>query len=531
MTVKLSDTATLGYDTYKKRVAAVGIWLVHSLQQGALPQKTWGDRQHEETIAYATGISLDSHQLDRDRHLMGIHSNFRWRLNNGDSWGTYFKSILATPVSPDTKRGKEAEDALSDANTATSRARLFTFSSSSKHPAEAILAAIVLVDALYLFDPKNGLYEVKLSDRPLFWFERHMTQHYGPAGQVSDWVSHLVEVTDLFYTWLGPPAAISDGVRPDLMGPVQMSRARFGRFKPRIKFCCLERYKDNLSQELSQGLPRGTEIEIFAIEDQLPEQIRGGKLLDSPDFKDLDACVATILYQMLNDTRLFSQTTGSGQGKPIYAFAKDIWSLFCLYKYGGYHLDTGVVPDTVPGTNAVEFPKCSTFSIVDIFGFIGTASGQRTAVPHKRGKFKKLGLDCVAIKEENNILVGQVLTKDLAKDQTSISTLSLHNQFDVFLMRSPRGHLGIKRALMFYIYIWFKTYPLVKQDKLNTLLYKSACRSAILSAVATGLTHSEKDGTGCTGATSLPENSLIIVGQEAKIQELGVRKFGFQSHS
>lgn len=309
---------------------------------------------------------------------------------------------------------------------------------------------------------------------------------------------------NVFYTWFGPPANAKDHptvgrIRPDIWAPDLMAGSA-----PRdvaVKFCCMPEHAAAFGRELP-----GT-VEVIEIQD--PQGIR----VFDPDPEDREGWVHGIIRRSLkpgDDGKLVIRNLVN---------AKNIWSLWCMYAYGGYHLDTGVYPAI--GGATLNAP--GTFGVPRI-----TDDGWGGAW-HTRVRFDfPWEARCSTVFDSDQVLEAVALDGRTACARKDAPKSHLKAMFDVWLMCSPAGHKAAQIALDWYIAMWCLMEKLSRDGTLNEAFYKSASRGAILSSVATGITHSGL-GLGCLGG-NLWETHLIATENMTKVPSLKLHKLGFRSH-
>lgn len=538
------------FGKYSEQLAAVGVWLEASLKEGAWAQTTWTDAYTDKvteevkkkvkkkgvdsSIKWRTGPDLGQQWVQTRQ----VHVSGRWRVRNGSLLALY-QSLIAAPARPGI-RGVSAERALNNHSTAATRVRVLTFpipipdENSSKVRDNIVLAAIVESDKLFLFDPRAGvLYEWGISSDLIDDFLGLLKKSYGFRDDRLDFYTFNIKVTDVFYTWFGDKEK-ADKDNPsneqrDLMGPKLLSaHGNFEGFKPRIKFFCLKKYVEQYRADLP------AQVEVIAIEDQFAESASG--ILVAPNYDKLEASMKT-LFTRAHEREFFNV-------RPNRAFFKDTFHLYCAYQYGGYYLDTGVFPKE--SNETVRFPEPTTFGVVSLIPSSNTQKKSDTensgvsgptpapqSVPHWQGEFGQTGFSCAAIQDGQSVLHGYVLQNVRGLAQLEPSQLKLDPRFDVFVTRSKRGDIRAMNALIFNIYLRFMIDA--SELKFDSEQYQSACRYAIKSAAATGLTHERNsEGKRCSAFTDVPAESVIAIGQPDEhgrpyIKELGLAKMGFNS--
>jgi hypothetical protein len=316
-------------------------------------------------------------------------------------------------------------------------------------------------------------------------------------------------MTNVYFTWFGPPAAANKHVegigqvRPDLFGLLRLANATFPpNHQPSFTLYCLANHLAAFRAAVPQP------IQVQAIEQQFASH-NYKSLVDIIPGRtaSLETQVDFIIREML------SSHGDRGRGG---AFMKDIWSLYCIWKFGGYHLDCGCFPDNA--NLAVNLPAPTTF---------GTVANQQSGVTqyvHCSVDFPS-GVTCAALSRGNRVFEVAVLA---GMTQPQRLPCRLQRNIDVWLMRSPAGDPAAKVALEFYVKGWFE----IRGARLSEALHAQALRELIISAVATGVTHSgpgRRFGQGCVGYAC--EDHLIDATiSPGRVAAFNIRKVGFASH-
>lgn len=344
---------------------------------------------------------------------------------------------------------------------------------------------------------------------------------------------------DVRYTWVGPPAqqttpSDSDPVRPDLMGPRSLGKARFAGGRPNLYFYCLDAHVATYRGQL-----RAVGVQVKALEREF-----GGQQIANMTQPDPDRAT-TVRYIM-------EQSMGGSVRDRVNA--KNLWSLWCLYDRGGYHLDTGVT--ALPGR--ASFPAPKRFGIaallptptpdppVRICNFRDYLPGVPRTRRRGRGENDgKVDIDDIGSPEDHgggggvNVIHTKIPIQNgevcmaIAQPSGSLGTL-LGNRFrgqptnrpnlDVWLMRSRARERAARRALDSYLELWF----IVKRSSLRDERLKEAWRGAVMSAAFTGITHSRSD-TRCNTERQTTQH-YIRVQNKTHVPDLNLKKVGFGSH-
>jgi hypothetical protein len=158
-----------------------------------------------------------------------------------------------------------------------------------------------------------------------------------------------IRVNEVFTTWFGRPDQGErdiDGIIA-LISHIDSVKDVDSPFRPSVRFCCQKAYLDTSRKLIPEADP-------VAIEDQLPYQIRPVLRLDRHDINSTNnlnddrliiRCVSTVLYHLLQID--------------LYQEATEIWTLYLLHFFGGYHIDTRVRPKD--NNRPVRFNNRETF--------------------------------------------------------------------------------------------------------------------------------------------------------------------------
>jgi hypothetical protein len=316
-------------------------------------------------------------------------------------------------------------------------------------------------------------------------------------------------MADVYFTWFGPPATanktvtgIDAPVRPDIFGITRTADGPFANDPPpRFKFCCLKQYADRFRADLPDH------IDIVPIEDQFASKTFTSLSLSRPDMNDLGLCVDFIL----RETIAFRGNRGLVVKQ--LAFCKDLWSLYVLWKLGGYHLDCGCFPHT--SAKAVDLPE------PDTFGAVGDTGGGGN-YQHAKVRFQT-GAMCACLSVGSRVLTGLVLANATT---AHADPAKLNRNIDVWCLKSPAGHKAAKLALELYVQGWFATRA---TTGLSEDLQAQAMRELVVSAVATAITHSGL-GDGCSGQTLWKSHLIDATFNPPVVPSMNLRKVGFASH-
>lgn len=318
-------------------------------------------------------------------------------------------------------------------------------------------------------------------------------------------------MTDVYFSWFGPPQQANKTVagvgaaRPDLFGLLRTAGARFPGTDapPRFTLCCLKKFESDFKKQLPDY------INTLALEDAFNTDNFQSILLTKPDLNNLDLCVDYILREIIRVRGM--NYANSALPYAYLAFAKDLWSLYTVWKRGGYHIDAGCFPDPKYG-GTVTLPAPTNFAVPVV-------SDEGKTPLHAKVAFKGVKPTCATLAGgwagSNGAIAGATLGCTISPQKTS----PLNRQLDVWMLRSPQGDRGAEAALKFYIQGWF---AMRDNDFLNAQSY----RELVVAAVATAITHA--DGR-CSSPSGWKAHIIEAIGGD--VPSLGLRKVGFQSHA
>ncbi|MCG8636712.1 MAG: hypothetical protein MI863_22960 [Desulfobacterales bacterium] len=308
-------------------------------------------------------------------------------------------------------------------------------------------------------------------------------------------------MVNVFATWVGEPCKEPKPlgsnnnqdrlpVFPDVTGLREIAR-KVGNPGVKFHFCCLAKY----AHKYKPCFP--PKVTIIPIEEQFEKTRRPLRRRTAPT-GDLSEDVEYIIRQ----------TIGYGGNeefqKKHLAFVKDLWSLYCVWKFGGYHLDAGCFP----GNGNVKFPDCLTLGIVE-----STEQGRKQRYNYKvtPRRFKKFPV--VFYDSSVTTLKGQGIGLNIAQSGPSV----LKQFFDVWAIRGPEGHESVRIALETYVNLWFA----VHEGDLSEENYLKAMRATIVSACMTGISQSESGWVN---------KSTLMPALGPTLKEPSIRKYNYKSH-
>jgi len=321
-------------------------------------------------------------------------------------------------------------------------------------------------------------------------------------------------MSNLYFTWLGPPqpanltvAGIMGQQRKDTSAILRMHQMSFkGGPPPNLTLCVLKKFETQFRAQLPQT------IDILPIEDAFSTKGMLSIVMSRPDMGNLDATVDYIVRETLG-------VRGTGYSPHLLptkklAFIKDLWSLYCLWKFGGYHLDSGCFPHQAGG--ALDFPAPQRFGAPDVLGTDSSAFTQ-SQVRLQTGLTKWVML-------RNSHLKMEALQGKVTDGQTYAP---LKRMVDVWFLRGPKNDPVARTALETYVQGWFEIQRWAKtvEERKAEVVGARQLRELVVSSVLTGLTYHQ----GRTRSKQESESFLLQVSQNG-LPEFGIHKVHFRSH-
>jgi len=263
-------------------------------------------------------------------------------------------------------------------------------------------------------------------------------------------------MTNVFYTWLGPTQEATKEVsgfderqRPDLFGILQAYGSKFtNNPPPNFTLCVLKKFKSDFEEALPD------EVDVLAVDEVLANTNNtagmSSIIMTEPNLDNIDLTVEYII-----DNTLGVRGTGYDKSALPYkklAFIKDLWSIYCVWKFGGYHLDSGMFP----------YPTGSTLSFADPEHFdVPTfdAGDCRTSY-YAEAEFSTGDPMTIALKSGSTLFEAEVMVDRITRDQQT----PLKRLIDVWAMRSPQGDSGAYLALLTYVRLWFEARNAAKKS-------------------------------------------------------------------
>lgn len=314
----------------------------------------------------------------------------------------------------------------------------------------------------------------------------------------------------IHYTWVGPPDR--SGRKRDILGPMAMMKARYGpNCEPFvIDFWCLNahtRYFHDKFRGKNFTVRGRDKLRVRSIESYLEscvgERRRGFHHRSTPLMKvfnwgryktgwNLDLVVRHIV----------THSTRRGATVREIVNAKNIWSLYTMYRMGGYAMDTGVGPRN---------------------GRVNIRAYESFKAPRDQGTFYTLtefsGRNCA---------VTQPVANHLNVDAGYVTG----PRMDVWTLYAPAEDPILLYGLEWYLRYWYALENARTSEPEGT--YKDLCRNGIISTVMTAI---------CCGGNrrirgdSVPDRIVtentwdaVLEGDGAGIGDIGITKTYYGSH-
>jgi hypothetical protein len=288
-------------------------------------------------------------------------------------------------------------------------------------------------------------------------------------------------------------------IRADIDCPVKMYNKMVSSQTHRFFFHCLKAHR----RAFESLLPNG--INVMAIEDELDCGVGSHGEIESDELAvirgRIDKIITLAKKKLPNDKSYIRKIVN----------AKNVLGFYCIWHYGGYHMDTGILPGQQP-----------VFSEPECFAAPCLGHTNKSPVFNQPSRHGRLGHTSIIL-DEMNISNMVFPTRVHA---TSVEHIPL---VDVWLLRSQQGGGAAKVALAWYL----DTLDAIHRNGEitgNVALYKSACRMAVTSAACTGICQ----GRGGRGLKNPRERERHLLktreGTFNILPDPGVRKIGFQSH-
>lgn len=324
-------------------------------------------------------------------------------------------------------------------------------------------------------------------------------------------------MANVFFTWLGPPQQANKEIkdvpglhRPDLFGILRTGRSTFkNNPPPRFTLCVLKKFKAQFDRELPDY------ISTLAVDESFASSKYASILMEEPNLDDLEMSVDYIMREIV-------KVRGTGYDSKLLpyknlAFVKDLWSLYSVWKYGGYHLDSGIFPWPIGAI--VDFPEPQGFDVPTI-----DSGDIRGAAKHCVIQFASGKPMCVTMTYSEKILETIVFRGRVVVTSKPSHLMRL---LDVWMIRSPAGDPSARRALEVYVRGWFEIRRWVQANPGNEGSVAEQLRELVVFSAMTGVTHNGKNHA-CSCKREVESHIIQGAGKEVKVMNL--KKVGFQSH-
>lgn len=539
---KLGDFAG-GYVT-TKAAAACEVWIQRLLADGTNTHH-WDAADDTATKDRAPEIAFPPTETTwPTRQAVPIEG--RWSLRN-PSWADVLFSLLAEPGVPGV-RGATAEQQLHHVQTAASRLRLACVEVTLPNGDEEVifLASAASQRRLTLHVPLAGTYELVLgatkpADAPVPFAA--LMSRILPGATPRRCTTHAVGTTDVYFTWFGPPrdklqtvraselpggqptpgSTAKADVRGDIRGPLELLRASVpaGAPRPRVRFCCERQHREAFEAEFVRLLsPEERErLDFVVLDDYVGDITTGGRLPEKPDFDDLHVLAAQVIWSIRH--RMYHE-----DGFKIAAHAKDLWSMLCLLRFGGWHMDTGVLPlrlrDRGTSGDVVNLPRPTRFRAMR-FG--------KVTPGHRPLRMGNTGIDCFLFPGAHELW--DVLLEDrIGAERRATASYAMP---DLGIVCAPAHDVRVERALRTMIALWLHVEAF--DPRLGGRRGDGEVRRRlVIAGLLTGLSHPDPvpGVIGPAGRRSRPPANEAFTGVLASDvfdpPELGLRKTGGSSH-
>ncbi len=312
------------------------------------------------------------------------------------------------------------------------------------------------------------------------------------------------------YTWVGPPDR--SGRKRDIIGPMAMMKARYGpRCQPFvIDFWCLNTHVQYFHTKF-----RGRN---FTVRGRDKLQVRG---IESY----LETCVgerrrgfhhrSTPLMQVFNWGRyktgwnlnlvvrhIITHSTRRNATVREIVNAKNIWSLYVMYRLGGYAMDTGVGPQNT----RVNLQSFDSFK-----------------APREQGTFYTF-----TNFSSRNCAVTPPVAHHLDVETGYITG----PRMDVWTLYAPARDPILLYGLEWYLRYWYELEKIRKTKPEQE--YKDLCRDGIISTIMTAICFGDNRRIHGDRVPVRIETQntwdAILEGDDAGIPEIGIAKTYFGSH-
>lgn len=413
---------------------------------------------------------------------------------------------------------------------------------------------------LHLLCPASGLWNLGLAEAQNN-LRRHMVKHYHDKPSTHCDCFIVPMPTLVHTTWIGPPNPERKTVggrqlelRADIDGPQLMAEAAAmsdrasqaegwtKKSRPhRVIFHCLQEQKKEFDTEFE-----GTEVRVWAIEDQVTLTTTEDQVGWSKD--KMPDTVGRIIGESIRLQK------GAATRRDAVN-AKNVWSMYTIWRYGGYHMDTGVYPSGAEGgaARAPKLPDRSQVKLPEPDVFAAPYTGRDNRVMKLRIRdFPKGGPSSIAVMEDHPALAealsppgtppGQFIPKSLGDLAVDARKTSQYIKWggDIWLVRSQQNNAGLLTALQVYAELWFKIQRIRatgfwgETADPKEVIYQMACRFVVMSAFANALVPRDTNQFWQSGSLEkIFEGHKIPMDPKPGggiLQDLAVEKAFFKSH-
>jgi len=321
-------------------------------------------------------------------------------------------------------------------------------------------------------------------------------------------------MTKVHFTWLGPPSttpkAFANGVtvRPDI-GPLRLiAGAKYpspdGGRPPEFIFWCFESFLQQFRADLPDY------VEVRAIEDEFTTKGFNSIIFNEVNLGDMSSWVDMIIRELCGT---YGNINLDRLKKKNLAMCKDIWSMYCLWRFGGYHCDSSMFFDPTLAS-PLQFPEPTNF------GAVYSIDEQAQPLPIADVEYTT-GKQCVAL-HMNTFRQPGTYQAVTGLNVTEKPKIQFPRLLDVWLLRAPAGDQSVEAALHFYFNTWFYLNRYlggrVGPDTYKELIVSTAMTAAICKSKTATRTDQEWNEV------------LIPTSPGFKVPSLGLRKFNLGTH-
>lgn len=321
-------------------------------------------------------------------------------------------------------------------------------------------------------------------------------------------------MANVFYTWFGPPAkpmTIAGNLeRPEFFGLRSVAQATHrGGDDPTFIFCCLEKYADRFRSEI------GSLAQIMVIERELDMANEDPDFTVNTPFADsVGGVLSSMIWHARDDPE---------ELKRRGAFLKDVWSLYVLWKHGGYHLDCGCHAGS---GNWVSFPEPGAFGT-------NAVHTRNYGKSYRHYRCKTIGSawpDFFTAAASLTPLDGTSWKGlPVLQSEEMPRPVAFSNDLDVWGLRSPRGDSSAADALSVYVLSW---YCMKGWGFLHSPIGQIAeyFRRLIVVSVVTGVAMNDAFGGFHPRSRREIQDHLMLGSSITNITDLNICKEGYQTH-